>query len=206
MGRLSLTALLTSPTSTSKPRPPSRLFLCRIFPASHASALALSASVHPPHRPSTGLRAVATLEALKGVVVLAVGFGTLSFLGQNTALLAEHLVTRLHLNPASHYPQIFIHAMAEVNNTRLWWIAIFSALYATVRFVEAYGLWKARRWAEWLAALSGAIYIPFELYEIAQHPNGLKVAALLINVVIVAYMVRLLATSRHPSSPASRTA
>lgn len=128
--------------------------------------------------------------------MLAVGFGSLSFLGQNTALLAEHLVTRLHLNPASHYPQIFIHAMADVTNTRLWWIAGFSALYATLRFVEAYGLWKAYRWAEWLAALSGAIYIPFECYEIIHHASGLKIAALAINVVIVAYMVRLLASSR----------
>lgn len=150
----------------------------------------------PPPRPPAGLRAVATLEALKGFVVLAVGFGSLNFLGQNTALLAEHLVTRLHLNPASHYPQVFIHAMADVTNTRLWWIAGFSALYATLRFVEAYGLWKARRWAEWLAALSGAIYIPFECYEIIHHASGLKIAALAINVAIVAYMVRLLASSR----------
>ena len=56
--------------------------------------------------------------------------------------------------------------MAEVTNTRLWLMAGFAALYATVRFTEAYGLWHGRRWAEWFAALSGAVYVPVELYEL----------------------------------------
>ncbi|MCZ7627423.1 MAG: DUF2127 domain-containing protein [Candidatus Methylomirabilis sp.] len=41
-----------------------------------------------------------------------------------------------------------------------------AAGYASVRFVEAYGLWLERRWAEWFAAVSGGIYIPFEIYEL----------------------------------------
>lgn len=107
-----------------------------------------------PSSHQRGLRAVAYFEALKGVLVLAVGFGLLSFLGRDTEVFAERLVNRLHLNPAHHYPQIFIHAMADLSNSRLWLIAGFSAFYAAVRFTEAYGLWRERAWAEWLAALS----------------------------------------------------
>jgi uncharacterized membrane protein (DUF2068 family) len=78
-------------------------------------------------------------------------------------------------------------------------------LYATVRFVEAYGLWRARGWAEWLAAVSGAIYIPFELYEIARGVSWIKVAALVLNVVIVAFMVYAL-RQRHVGTKAARRA
>ncbi|UUZ70577.1 DUF2127 domain-containing protein [Polaromonas sp. P2-4] len=67
-----------------------------------------------------------------------------------------------------------------------------AATYALVRFVEAYGLWRSRRWAEWFAAISGAIYIPFELYELRHHVGWLTVAALFLNVLVVALVARAL--------------
>lgn len=149
----------------------------------------------PSHHKS--LRTVALVEALKGAVVLLAGFGLLSFLGRHAEVFAEHLVNRLHLNPAHHYPQIFIHAMAELTNTRLWLIAGFAALYATVRFVEAYGLWRGRRWAEWLAALSAGVYVPVELYELAHGATWIKFGALVVNLAVVGYMVWLLTEVRR---------
>ena len=46
--------------------------------------------------------------------------------------------------------------------------------YSAIRFTEAYGLWRERRWAEWLSAVSGAIYLPFEIYELAGGITPLK--------------------------------
>jgi len=144
-----------------------------------------------------GLRPVAMLEALKGVVVLVAGFGLLSFLGRDNEIFAERVIRHLQLNPAHHYPQIFITAMARLEDSHLWMLAGVAAFYAAVRFVEAYGLWYERRWAEWLAALSGGIYIPLEVYELFRRPTGLVVAALFMNVIIVGYMAWLLSESRR---------
>lgn len=161
----------------------------------HKTAYVGRMSAAPQHQ---GLRAIALFEAGKGALVLLAGFGLLSLLGRNAAVLAEQLVSRLHLNPAHHYPQVFIHAMAELTNTRLWLMAAFAALYATVRFVEAYGLWRGRRWAEWLAALSAGVYVPVEIYELAQGASWLKIGALAANLAVMGYMVWLLAESRRP--------
>ncbi len=79
--------------------------------------------------------------------------------------------------------------MAEVTDSGLWMLAGLAALYSVVRFVEAYGLWHHRRWAEWLAALSGGVYVPVEIYEIAHRASWIKIGALVVNLVIVAYMV-----------------
>lgn len=147
-----------------------------------------------------GLRTVALIEAFKGAIVFLVGFGLLSFLGRDAEDFAERLVNRLHLDPTHHYPAIFIQAMADLNNTRLWLIAGFAALYATVRFFEAYGLWHARRWAEWFAALSGAIYIPVEIYELAHRASWLKLGVLVVNLAIVGYMVWLLTERRRTAA------
>lgn len=148
----------------------------------------------PHHK---GLRAVALFEAVKGAVVLVVGFGLLSFLGRDAEVFAEHLVNRLHLNPANHYPQVFIQAMADLTNTRLWLIAAFAAFYASVRFAEAYGLWHGRRWAEWFAAFSGAIYVPVEIYELFHRASWVKFGALVLNLGVVIYMVWVLTESRR---------
>jgi uncharacterized membrane protein (DUF2068 family) len=71
-------------------------------------------------------------------------------------------------------------------------LAALASTYSCVRFIEAYGLWRDRPWAKWLAALSGAIYVPFELYELSRGVNGVKLAALILNVAVVAYMVHSL--------------
>lgn len=140
----------------------------------------------------SAVRSVALFEAAKGTLVLLTGFGALSLIHHHAQLFAERLVGHLHLNPAKHYPRIFIDAAAHLTDTRLWILAILAASYGLVRFIEAYGLWRGRRWAEWFAAVSGCIYIPFELYELFHGINWLSLGALTVNVIIVGLMINAL--------------
>jgi len=50
----------------------------------------------------------------------------------------ERLVRLSHLNPAHHYPRVFIEALANTNDARLRLLAALAFLYAGVRFIEAY--------------------------------------------------------------------
>jgi uncharacterized membrane protein (DUF2068 family) len=79
--------------------------------------------------------------------------------------------------------------MARLTDSRLQLLSAGAMAYAAVRFAEAYGLWRGRRWAEWLGAGSGAIYVPFEIYEVATRPAWLGVAALIVNVAVVGYLL-----------------
>ena len=144
-----------------------------------------------------GLRAIALFEAGKGLLVLALGFGLLSALGKGVEEAAEELVLGLHLNPASRYPKIFIDAASAASTGQLWLLAALALGYAVLRFLEAYGLWRARRWAEWIAVASGAIYLPLEIYELASRVSWVRVGALLANLAIVLYMLALLHARRY---------
>jgi uncharacterized membrane protein (DUF2068 family) len=106
--------------------------------------------------------------------------------------LALELVGRLHLNPGKSHPSVFVRLLEDTSSAQLWLIAALVVVYAMVRFLEAYGLWRSRPWAEWLAAVSGAIYVPFELYELYRGVSLIKLAALAANLAIVAFMVYLL--------------
>jgi len=145
-----------------------------------------------PHHDHPGLRAVATLEAVKGLLVLLAGFGAFALIHRDVQAAADSLVRHLHLDPARHIPSIFLRAAGRMTDSRLWMLSAGALVYSGVRFAEAWGLWRARAWAEWLAALSGAIYVPFEVISLLARPTPLKVATLLVNVAVVAYLAVLL--------------
>ena len=146
---------------------------------------------HPSARPNLtrGVRAVALFEAVKGALVLVAGFGLLSFAHHDLQATAERLVAHSHLNPARHYPRVFIEAASHVSDSRLRFLAALALLYAVVRFVEAYGLWQMKAWAEWFAIISGSIYVPIEVYKLFERTTVMTWLVLLINATIVAYMV-----------------
>jgi len=127
--------------------------------------------------------------------LLAAG-GLFYFIPRDFRHIALELVGRLHLNAGKNYPNVFNRIIEDATNAELWLIGVLVMLYAVVRFAEAYGLWLERRWAEWLAALSGAIYVPMEIYELTRGVSWIKVAALLLNAAIVACMCRVLWKTR----------
>lgn len=137
------------------------------------------------------LRAVATVEFVKGLVVLLAGFGVLSLVHRDAWDVADSLLEWLRVSPATHYAQVFLNLADQVTDSKLWMVAIGALAYSSLRFAEAYGLWFERAWAEWLAMVSGAIYLPFEIYEIARRADALNVTIFLINLAVVLYMVYL---------------
>ncbi len=148
-------------------------------------------------RSSSGVRIVAAFESAKGLLVLVAGFGLLSLVHQNAQLVAEDIVRHFHLNPASHYPRIFLDVAGNISDSQLWLMAGFALTYAGVRLIEAYGLWRERRWAEWLAVLSSSIYMPIEVYELLSGVSWIKVGTLTVNICIVVYMSYVLKQSRQ---------
>ncbi|TAL04785.1 MAG: DUF2127 domain-containing protein [Porticoccaceae bacterium] len=152
-------------------------------------------------RDTDTIRAVALFEAAKGILVLAAGFGSLTLLHEDIQHLVEQVVEHFHLNPAQRYLRIFFEAAAGLTQARLWALAALATVYAAVRFVEAYGLWRAQRWAEWFAAVSAGIYLPLELYELYERVTWLSVGVLLVNLLVVGVMLRALFFSAARQGP-----
>jgi uncharacterized membrane protein (DUF2068 family) len=149
--------------------------------------------VHPSYAAaatqSAAIRAVALFEAFKGTVVLTAASGLLSLIHKDVHLLSVRFIEHMHLNPASRYPLIFLDATSNLHDSRLVLLAAGAGAYAVVRFLEAYGLYTEKAWAEVLAAVSGAIYVPFELAKLFRRPTWHSAIFLVINLLIVTLMV-----------------
>ena len=143
------------------------------------------------------IEAVAFFEAFKGAVVLVVATGLTLLMHRDLHAIAERLVAHTHLNPASRYPQIFLEAVDHLQNTHLSLLALGAAAYSALRFLEAYGLFRRAAWAEVLAALSGAIYVPFEIANLLRHFTWLSLGALVLNILVVLVMLAALMRRRR---------
>ncbi len=153
----------------------------------------------PPPRSSTGarsgqLRAVAAFEAAKGVAAL-LSAGGLGWLGapalQRTV---ETLALRLGM-PLDGARLAWLERMLDPHTLHLA-MAIL-ALYASLRFVEAWGLWRMRAWASWLGCIGAAIYLPFEIRELIRSPGWLPATVFAVNLAIVWILARDLLRRRR---------
>ncbi len=147
-------------------------------------------------RLSVGIRVIAVFEAAKAALVLLAGFGLAALVHRDLPAVAADLVTRLHLNPAKHYPQIFICAAGRLTDWHLWLLAALALAYSALRSIEAYGLWYGRPWAEWIALLSAGLYLPVEIFELTRAVTVIRIAALIINLGVLLFMASTLRRGR----------
>jgi uncharacterized membrane protein (DUF2068 family) len=145
---------------------------------------------------------VASLELAKGLVVIVAGFGLLSLRHHDVWGVADSLLYLLHINPYRRSARLFLDWADTVTDTRLLLFAILAMVYSLLRFVESYGLWRERAWAEWLALVSGSLYVPFELYDLFHKPTWIRAGILAVNLLVVAYMAYLRMEERYTAKRA----
>jgi uncharacterized membrane protein (DUF2068 family) len=146
-----------------------------------------------------GLRGVALFEAGKGGLAVLAAIWIFTLRHKDMKDVAERLLAVLHkvlhINPDRHFFQLIQRSMGGLTHSGLHVIALLVLFYAAIRFVEATGLWLEKEWAEWFALLSGALYTPFLIYELARRPTGVKWLGLVLNLLIVLYLAWLLRDS-----------
>ena len=157
--------------------------------AAHAEAVHAEAvhAEHPVARRRT-LRIIALFEAVKGVTALAASLGLLSLLHHDLHHLAIALISHFGLDPGAHYPSLLVHyadVVADTNRRQLFLLAVG---YVALRLAEAHGLWHEHAWGEWLGALSGALYVPFELQHLRHAPGLASASVLALNLAVVAFL------------------
>lgn len=135
------------------------------------------------------LRTIAGFEALKGTVALLAGAGLLGLVHHDLHRFAVSLIGHVGLTPGERYPAMLLSRIDLWAREDLRWLLLAITAYAALRFVEAYGLWTGRAWGEALGALSGGLYIPFELWHWMHRPSLAATAVIAVNAAVVAYLV-----------------
>lgn len=139
-----------------------------------------------------GLLLIGLFKLSKSVFFFMMGLGVVHLLHAELGNEAMRLAMALHFDPEWHMVSVAVEKIDLVDAHRLREIGFFSFAYSVISLVEGYGLMTAKVWAEYLTLSLTTLALPWELYELVRDPSWGRVALLVTNLVVLAYLVWLL--------------
>jgi uncharacterized membrane protein (DUF2068 family) len=135
------------------------------------------------------IRLIAAFKLLKGVLLLAAGFGALRLLHEDVALVVYRWLDAFRVDPGNRYIHRLLVQAANLDEKRLRELSVGTFFYSAVLLCEGTGLWLGRRWAEYFTILATASFIPLEIYELHRRLTLPRATLLILNVAIVVYLI-----------------
>jgi uncharacterized membrane protein (DUF2068 family) len=142
-----------------------------------------------PRTRDKGLWLIAALKLLKAMSLLAIAIGALHYLHSDMDDTVTNWVNVLRVDPENRYLHHVIEKLMAVDDRQLRAISAGSFFYSALLFTEGMGLMLEKRWAEYFTIIVTSSFLPLEIYEIFHHFHWGKVALLVVNLGIVAYLV-----------------
>jgi hypothetical protein len=75
------------------------------------------------------------------------------------------------------------------NSGHLHELGLALIAYAVLEGVEGVGLWRTRRWAEYLTFIATTLLLPLEIYELLERVTVLRILGFVLNVAVVVYLI-----------------
>ena len=135
------------------------------------------------------LLAIAIFKLVKGALLVAVGIGALKLLHRDVAETVMRWVDILRVDPDNRFLHGLLTRILSVSPAQLKAASIGTFIYAGLLLTEGIGLLLRKRWAEYFTIITTGALIPLEVYELIHRASATKVAVLIVNVAIVAYLV-----------------
>lgn len=143
------------------------------------------------------LRLIALDRAVHFVVLTLLSVAVFVVAADKTALHRDFLRIVTALQGGVGGPVRTNHGTIERELTHLFAVSTRSleltglvlAAYAVLEAIEAVGLWRGRRWAEYLTFVATALLLPLEIYEFGHKPTALKAVTFVINLAIAVYLI-----------------
>lgn len=140
--------------------------------------------------PGLFLKVIIWDRLLKGALLFVLAVGLASLIHKDLGAVLLRIATAANLDVDSRYVAWLIHEVAQIKPRQMLGVSVAAFAYSALCFVEAAGLHLRRRWAEYLTALATTLFIPFEVFEIYRRPTPFRIATLVLNAAIVAYLVK----------------
>ncbi len=132
---------------------------------------------------------IAAERSLRALVLVAVGIVLVSHPHANWAGEVSRLAQDLGFDPKDNWVRKLVDNVSRIHSHQDLVFGLAALAYGALESVEAYGLFKRRRWGEWLTVLATSLLLIPEVWELTKNASVLKVGALLVNLLVVAYLL-----------------
>ena len=145
-----------------------------------------------PRRSRTIIRLIATERLIRGVVLVVAGIYLVTHSSSDLGRIADRAMRALELDPRGHFLHKLIEKLHRLHAGTVLLTGIAAIAYGILETVEGVGLWLDALWAEYLTVIATSLLIPLEVFELIHKPSMWKAAGIVVNLAIVAYLVRRL--------------
>ncbi|MBO1767619.1 DUF2127 domain-containing protein [Allobranchiibius sp. GilTou38] len=144
------------------------------------------------------IRLLAIERLLRGVFLIAAAYVVWRFVGAKDSVqrvfdkdlpAVRDLSRRTGIDFADAAPTRLLQRALDAGHGTLVLLAAGVLAYGLLEMLEAYGLWIMKRWGEYVAVVGTAVFLPLEIYELTEKVSALKIAAFLINLAAVAWLI-----------------
>jgi uncharacterized membrane protein (DUF2068 family) len=143
-----------------------------------------------PEGRSSLLPWIVAFKAVKAVALTALGLTLLFGVHRDPVEVVMRIAQAVHLPVTSRLFDLLVTFAINATRRKELTLAITALGYAVVIAVEGVGLHLRRAWARWFTIGVTGSLIPLEVYEILQRQEPMRVAILVLNVAVVAYLWR----------------
>jgi len=143
-----------------------------------------------------GIALIATFKLVKAILLLAVGLGAIGLFHHGVADASSRFLATLSSGTERRVTQAVLSRLSGMSPRRIEALGIGAFLYGLLFLVEAVGLWLQKRWAEYLTSIATGSFIPFEIYELMHAVTAARIAALVVNIAVVVYLIVRLRRNR----------
>jgi uncharacterized membrane protein (DUF2068 family) len=149
----------------------------------------------PPRRTSSRdpwFLLIGIFKLTKAAALLVLGIGLLKLMHRDVAAVTTHWIERFRLDPDNKHIHEALSRVFRVTPRQLKELSVGTFLYASIFLTEGTGLLLRKHWAEYLTLVSTGLFIPLEVFELAQRFTWVRLAIFAVNVATIWYLaVRL---------------
>ena len=153
------------------------------------------------------IQAIALFKFLKTILFVLAAAGAFGLMQPSIADRAREWGSDLAFTSGQHIVRRAITMLTGLSRQKIGALGLVALFYAALFATEGVGLWREKRWAEYLTVIATGSLIPFEIWETARHPTAFRFLTFAVNVAVVIYLIVRLrrprderATTRLPNA------
>lgn len=135
-----------------------------------------------------GLRLIAAVKIAKGFALYGLSLGLFDLVHKDLTATALHFVQIARISPENHYVELLLVKVGLIKPRAVRMFGELSILEGSIQLVEGFGLWFGAIWAEYVVVISSGIFVPVELVAFWRHFTWTRVAIIVVNAAICAYV------------------
>ena len=140
-----------------------------------------------------GLEVIAAFKFLQAFALILAGLGAFGLMNPAVSDAAGDWLERLAVGNGQRFAVAaaarFLPVFNAATPRHFAAFGLGALLYATVFLVEGVGLWRGKKWAEYLTIGVTASLLPVEVMALVHRVTLVRIATLVINSLVIAYLV-----------------